>query len=565
MNLRPRFHLLTILLFIAAAIPGWLAVQALVDQIVEQWAVRYAERQVLYDKSRMLQPILREVALARQLAESPVILQWARQPDDDALTRRALAELEGYRLKFQDGNFFIALEKSGRYYYNNAADEFAGRELRYLLNPRAPKDAWFYDLIRQDRLLHLNVNPDLELGITKVWVNVLVKDDGETLGVAGTGLELSTFLRDVVEPDVEGITGLFVDRNGAIQLHRNPSLINFSSISQQSSPQKSLDRLFARDEDRQQIFAAMRGLERGDDKVATRFVMVDGRRHLAGVVYLPEIDWYQITLIDLEVLLPFSQFGGLVALYGLGLVCLLLVFNLALRAYVLKPLAQLEAAIRVLEAGRELPLSVTHNGSGEIGRLMQRFAQMATAMLEAQHGLEAKVRERTLALDRLSKIDPLTELFNRRGMSERLAAELGRGQREHQALGILWLDIDYFKDINDKHGHALGDQALKQVAAIIAATIRSYDVAARWGGDEFLVLVYPTDQQHLDCLGERLRAAIASSRAVLDANGQPLAMSVSIGGYVAAPGEQLDHVLQAGDEALYAAKNAGRNAYRSAG
>lgn len=236
-----------------------------------------------------------------------------------------------------------------------------------------------------------------------------------------------------------------------------------------------------------------------------------------------------------------------------------------LTAFVLKPLAQLEAAIRVLEAGRELPPSVARIGSGEIGRLMQRFAQMAAAVLEAQHGLEAKVRERTVALDRLSKIDPLTELFNRRGMAERLAAELGRGQREGKALGILWLDIDYFKEINDRHGHALGDQVLKQVAALISATIRSYDVAARWGGDEFLVLVYPTDQQHLDSLGERLRAAIASSRAVLDAKGQPLAMSVSIGGYVATPGEELDHVLQAGDEALYAAKEAGRNAYRAAG
>ena len=344
MNLRPRFHLLTILLFVAAAIPGWLAVQALVDEIVEQWAVRYAERQVLYDKSRMLQPILREVALARALAESPVIRKWARQPDDPKLARPALAELDDYRRRFQDQNYFIALRKSGRYFYNNAADEFAGREFRYLLSPQAPKDAWFYNLIRQGRRLHLNVNPDPELGITKLWIDVLVKDGGETLGVAGTGLELSAFVRDVVEPDVEGITGLFVDRNGAIQLHRNPSLIDFASITKQGRPQKTLDQLFAQDEDRRQILAAMRGLERGDEKIATRFVTVDGRRHLAGVAYLPEIDWYQITLIDLEVLLPFSQFGGLVALYGLSLVCLLLVFNLALRAFVLKPLAQLEAA-----------------------------------------------------------------------------------------------------------------------------------------------------------------------------------------------------------------------------
>ena len=113
--------------------------------------------------------------------------------------------------------------------------------------------------------------------------------------------------------------------------------------------------------------------------------------------------------------------------------------------------------------------------------------------------------------------------------------------------------------------HAAVVVALQVAAERIRAEIRNSDTLARWGGDEFLVLVYPTDQQHLDSLGERLRAAIASSRAVLDAKGQPLAMSVSIGGYVANPGEELDHVLQAGDEALYAAKEAGRNAYRAAG
>ena len=555
MNLRPRFHLLTILLFVAAAIPGWLAVQALVDGIVEQWAVRYAERQVLYDKSRMLQPILREVALARELAESPTIRRWARQPDDPKLARPALAELDGYRRRFQDQSYFVALERSRGYFYNNAADEFAGREFRYLLSPQAPKDAWFYDLIRQGRQLHLNVNPDPELGITKLWIDVLVKDDGETLGVAGTGLELTAFLRDVVEPDVEGITGLFVDRNGAIQLHRNPSLINFASISQQGGPQKSLERLFARDEDRQQIFAAMRRLEHGTEKIATRFVTVDGRRHLAGVAYLPEIEWYQITLIDLAVLLPFNQLAGLVALYGLSLVSLLVIFNLALRAFVLKPLAQLEAAIRVLEAGRELPPSVARIGSGEIGRLMQRFAQMAAAVLEAQHGLEAKVRERTLALDRLSKIDPLTELFNRRGMAERLAAELGRGQREGKALGILWLDIDYFKEINDRYGHAMGDQILVRLADKLASAARATDVVARLGGDEFAILCPKLQGEDIEQFCSRLLTAVASAPAD-ETPGCRLGGSIGIACYPQ-DGHSLEHLLNLADRAMYAAKNAG--------
>lgn len=104
------------------------------------------------------------------------------------------------------------------------------------------------------------------------------------------------------------------------------------------------------------------------------------------------------------------------------------------------------------------------------------------------------------------------------------------------SLGILWLDVDYaWKSATytrPRPGRPGGAQA---VAAIISATIRSYDVAAQQGGDEFLVLkLYPTGQQHLDRLGER-RAAVAAPARYSDANGQPAAMSVSIGGYVATP------------------------------
>ena len=85
---------------------------------------------------------------------------------------------------------------------------------------------------------------------------------------------------------------------------------------------------------------------------------------------------------------------------------------------------------------------------------------MTQAVLESRHDLEAKIQERTMALERLTKIDPLTELFNRRGMTERIEAQLIRGERELLKMGILWIDIDNFKTLNDRHGHAIGDQAL---------------------------------------------------------------------------------------------------------
>lgn len=135
MNLKPRIFLLTGLLVIASAVAAWWMARQQAVSIVEQWAVRYAEKQVLYDKSRMLQPILQEIALARQLVSSQQIREWARKPDNPKLTERAVAEMENFRLNFADKSYFVALNDSGRYYHNNAKNEFAGKQLRYKPGP----------------------------------------------------------------------------------------------------------------------------------------------------------------------------------------------------------------------------------------------------------------------------------------------------------------------------------------------------------------------------------------------------------------------------------------------
>ncbi len=563
MNLQPRFHLLTIVFFVVFAIPSWMAVRALAEGIMEQWAVRYAEKQVLYDKGRTLQPILREVALSRQLASSQPIREWARKPDDAPLTRRAVKEMENFRQNFQDRSYFVALLGNGRYYHNNAQNEYAGQEFRYVMDPRNKKDAWFYDLIKQKRDIHINVNPDPNLGITKLWIDVLIRDGNDILGIAGTGLDLTSFIKNVVEEGSPGVTSLFVDHDGAIQIHRNQALIDFASISKTKSQQNTIDLLFEREADRKAVLAAMKELEVQKKNVATLFVQANGRRHIAGIAYLPEIDWHEITLLDLDVLLPFSQFTGILVVYTLTLLGILLLFNLALQRFVLKPLQQLDAGMSAVESGSDAPAPLDTLGTGEIGRLMQRFAQMAKSVTISRRDLEFKVQERTIALERLTKIDPLTELLNRRGMSERIEAELKRARREGSRLGILWLDLDGFKEINDRHGHAAGDQALITVASIIDATIRPYDVAARWGGDEFLVMLYPTDDETLLALGERLRLAIAGCRSVIGRDGTGIPLSASIGGHLAIAGEEFNGVLHQADQALYAAKTAGRNCCRT--
>jgi diguanylate cyclase (GGDEF)-like protein len=162
-------------------------------------------------------------------------------------------------------------------------------------------------------------------------------------------------------------------------------------------------------------------------------------------------------------------------------------------------------------------------------------------------------------LDELARTDVLTGLPNRRETLERIAAELERGVRGSHPTSLLMFDIDRFKRVNDMHGHAAGDCVLRQVADTARASLRRIDLCGRIGGEEFLVLLPETDREEARRAAERLRAAIAAG--VANCLGKPLCVTVSVGVVTQVPEAPatLDALIQAVDQALYAAKNAGRD------
>ncbi len=561
MNLKPRFLLFSASLITISCVAIWYSARQQAEEIIDQWAVRYAEKQVLYDKARTLQPILREMALSRQFASSPHIIDWAQNPDDPELRSRAIEEMERYRLNFTDNSYFVALQQSGHYFHNNATNDYAGRQLRYTLDPEKLEDRWFYDVIAQQRAVHLNVNPDVQLGVTKLWIDVLLRDGDQTLGVLGTGMELEGFIDQVLQDSSDDVTSLFVDHRGAIQLYSDPSLIDYASISNPGSPSNTLERLLS-PADVQSLTGAMAELVKTGEAVTTRFIHLSGKRYLAGVAYIPEIDWYEITLLDFKSLLPLSSFSGILLICGITLLLALLSFNLILGHVVLRPLRQLEQAMHAVRRGDFSVQSLPKAQRNEIGRLVTHFQHMAETVQESRQSLEHKVRLRTEALETLTRTDPLTELLNRRGMTEELDAQLKRCQPSNQSLGIIWLDLDHFKAINDQHGHTLGDAALKHIAQLIRAQIRSHDGAARWGGDEFLILLQDCNVQRLESLCQRLCNSVAQSPLLASDTTESIRLSISAGACLCQPEDTLESLLHRADTALYDAKKAGRNQVR---
>ncbi|MDI9243918.1 diguanylate cyclase [Marinobacter sp. CHS3-4] len=557
MSLKTRLLGLMAGLMIIASIASWLAYRQLSENIIERWGQQVAEIQVRYDSARLLQSLEREIGLAKQMADSSTLIKWASNPEDEALKTAAIREMESFRSNFRDNSYFVALRDSRRYYYNNAADEFAGKQYRYTLDPDKPDDAWFFQLIEEGRDFHLNVNPDTELGVTKLWIDVLMRDENDRIvGMVGTGLDLDAFLQDIVDIGQEGITTLFVDYNGAIQLYRDRNYIDFASIIKPEGQKSTVDLLFDEAEDKQKVLGMLQILKnRGGaaGAVESSFVTVDGRKHLAGVAFLPAIGWFEITLLDLQALIPRSFLWPLVAVFLVSLAVTLVVFHLIIRTRILKPIISLEHAVEKMRGG-DFALPDLNKPDNEIGRLAGHFETMADSVGHSTRQLERKVEQRTEELNRLARVDALTGLMNRRGLDEALAAEIERAQRQSSGFGLIWMDIDHFKAINDELGHQAGDDILCRVALWLRAGLRPYDQPGRWGGDEFVVVLSPCDPDTLSQIANRIRATIERDS---ERTGAPV--TVSIGGYFCQPGDDMDTILHQADQALYDVKQRGRN------
>lgn len=564
MNLRPKLLLITLLFLALISVPVGLGVRFATEKVVEQWALRFAEKQVLYDKSRTLQPILREVLLSRQLADKAVIRQWAHEPENPELAQSAIAEMEACRPNFQDKSYFAVLAKNSHYYHNNARGEFSGKEHRYTLDPQAAKDAWFYDLIRQNLDVHINVKHDQALGITRLWIDSMIRDEGKVLGFVGTGLDLSGFVDLAREDSTPGVTSLFVDRDGAIQIMRKDQKIDFGLLGHAGTggQKKSIWQLFDHENDYNTLKDLMQSVKNehkakaGSRIVNMIFAELQGRRHLIGVTYLPEFDWHEVTLLDLEILMPYGDLAVFLLIHVLALSALSLLFALLLQRHVFNPLRRFEQALSAVSVGEELPdeLDPQRFGAGEVRQIAQSFAGVALRMQEHVRAIENKM-----------KIDPMTGLLNRHGMQERLKEEFSRAKRESERLGILWINLDNLKEINDLYGHAIGDAAVRCIAQQLRKIMRPYDALSRWGGYEFLVLLSKADRKCLDNIGNRLLVGITDNPPVQAETGVAAPLVVSIGGHVQADGESIDAILHEGDLALLAAKALQGSAYQSSG
>lgn len=200
--------------------------------------------------------------------------------------------------------------------------------------------------------------------------------------------------------------------------------------------------------------------------------------------------------------------------------------------------------------GQQRGVLATFDDMSEVERQRAALVEMVRTLEESREKIKAQTDELTL----LAMRDPLTGCMNRRAFLERVEQEWKRAKRNGNPLSCLMVDIDHFKSVNDRHGHRAGDEALQCVAAILQRSVRTTDLVCRFGGEEFCVFLPETKIEGALLVAEKLRAAIAQ------ASVGGITITASLGLAAVSPDlKRVEELIEQADQALYAAKNAGRN------
>ena len=289
---------------------------------------------------------------------------------------------------------------------------------------------------------------------------------------------------------------------------------------------------------------------------------------LASTRYVPELDWGLVTKMresEVEKLIDETS----VVIYAIETITitLALVIGIVLSFFISRPLEKLSAHTGKVAKGRFIPYPYGQ-GAQEIQDLTSHFNYMIGALKDLNDNLQQKVLERTAELDEankklreLSVTDELSGLFNRRYINDILNKEINRSKRYGLHLTFVMLDIDHFKQVNDKWGHDVGDTVIRELSACLKSVARTSDTVGRLGGEEFCLVLPETTPEASQAILERMRKTIATKiyypRGL---DGPTFFITCSFGvTELNAEHDTRDTLMKRADEALYKAKNDGRN------
>lgn len=281
---------------------------------------------------------------------------------------------------------------------------------------------------------------------------------------------------------------------------------------------------------------------------------------ISWIRYVPSMDLYVVSSAYADEFESVSRTIHNQLLYlGLTVLLLTLLLSMMLLRYLLRPVEKLAQTASVIAEGN-YHIRASVDTSDEIGELARNFNTMVDRLEEQIKTLDLKVKEKTEELRELAITDPLTKLFNRRYFAEVSPQVFSLAKRDGEPLSVMMLDIDRFKKINDTYGHQNGDRVIETLAQIVTSIKRESDIACRYGGEEFILLLPKTSREGALKLAQRIRKTMESHTVAGD-KGEKIQFTVSVGVSQAdyEKDGNIEAVIKRADDAMYQAKKEGRN------
>ena len=397
-------------------------------------------------------------------------------------------------------------------------------------------------------------------------------------GVSGLDVTIDSFVQNILNSSFPWNAGTFmVDKNGMIlamqekveqliKLRELKTHVYNENIKKTVEKPEEYNILMSENES---IKSQMQRIFDSKDRISE--MSIDGVIYLVSQEIVTETGWRMITLIEEALIFsPINKLKELSKKIGYIAIGVMILFYLIFFLFLLRKSRKLTAKIATpIERLSTLTRGLGENlktkkleavGIDEIDHLSQNFNTMAIeletrtdALVNSQ--LREKMREKEVEiLERLAVTDRLTGLYNRRKLDDILTVESERTKRFNNPYGIVLLDIDHFKSVNDTYGHQVGDQVLIDVAELLKRHTRETDVAGRWGGDEFLIVCPGTDRKGLIKLAETLRKNIENHKFSVIGN-----KTSSFGITAYQQEDEIKDLILRADNALYLAKGNGRN------
>ena len=393
-SLKTRFSLSIATLYILLGTLTFIAIYLSTQKIITSLGTRFAVKQALLEKSKLMSQIQRDLSLSLKMANSPLLQQWLANEENQELKNQAVEEIESYRQSFAGKSLFLAINRSGHYYFSDGrSSDFSIP--RYTLDAKNKNDTWFFRAMADVDSFELNIDYDNHLELNKIWYNVIIRDrQDQKIGLGGSGVDITSFINQVIDIDEPGIETILFSGGGIIEGHKDRQYVLHNSKVRGREKKYTIFDLMDSDIDRTLTKSAIDRLSNEQSEVENLPIALQGRRYLAAISYMAEIRWYNLVLIDAQQVIGSRSFLPILAISIISLLIIVVIIIVLLNRLVLTRLSVLAVSANRMASG-DFDISIATEARDEIGALTGAFNEMALMVKDHSENLEQKVALRT--------------------------------------------------------------------------------------------------------------------------------------------------------------------------